>query len=195
MGSIGTDQAGVSSLGTVALRNIGGLGTYGLRLLALVWVPSSVVLNAVATISLAHALNFGFGDTIKGLPILFDQYQHFVDVLYVPLQNLVAEHVHFQLPPWLAHLVVIYGSTASALALSSFTVSARQQLVEQAQSGAASVGWPLALIGLLWRSVQTRFVSGFARRHTLIFVAYVAASFAAAYCLDNFTQQIANLLL
>lgn len=197
MGAIGLDGSSPSStsLGSMALANAGGLRALAARWAAMAIIPASVGANAVITLDLLDKLHFfDLHQQIADLSILYGEYQKLVAFVFVPLSEMVKAKTNFTLPDWSGDLTALYTSTALALSFGSATVASQEQLWEQTKGSAAAIGWPLAILGLLFQAFRTRFVTGFAQKHTLLFGAYIGASAVAAWALSAFAPQIAAAL-
>ncbi|HXZ67521.1 MAG TPA: hypothetical protein VEH07_02930 [Alphaproteobacteria bacterium] len=205
MGVIGLDGTanGGKSLGALALGNAGGLSTLLFRIGAQIWVPLSIAANAFITLRFFNHLwppaanqPNKIVDAIRDFGVFFTPYDKYSSVLLQFVQQHIGNIIGngIELPTWSPDLAAIYLSTASALYFGSLTVAAREEFVEQAKSTAASAGWPIAIFGLLWQWVRGGFVTGFAQKHTFLFLGYIAASAAAAWVLTNFSSAIAHAL-
>ncbi len=149
--------------------------TFIWRVLALLWLPASIVLTAAA---LAHFYNLFHPGAIQWAQIVqppLDLYDKIVGDVFKPLGEFAFQQAAIVLPPWSADLAVAYASSASACALAGATLTKRQGFVDGARSSAASLGWPLAIVLFAFNSVRNRVVTRFAAEHTILFVLYVLA--------------------
>lgn len=161
---------------------------YVWRLLAVGWLPASIVLTAIALI---HVFNHFYPDAVHWAPIVagpVDAYGTFVGGLFKPVHDAVLQHASFGLPAWSADVATAYTASATACAMAGTSFTKREGLIENAQSSAASLGWPLAILVFAFNAVRKRVVTRFAAEHTALFSLYVlavAGVIAAAFYADK----------
>ena len=145
------------------------------KLLALVWLPASIALTALAIASIIEHLAPGSVPWMASFGHALKTYSGFAQQLTTPLSDGVHQYANIALPNWTTDAVVAYGASASGFAMGSTNFTSNEEQLHTFKSSAASVGWPLAIVTFIFNAVRSRQVSKFAAQHTFLFVLYIAA--------------------
>jgi hypothetical protein len=102
-------------------------------------------------------------------------YSGFAQGLSAPLSNGIHQYTNIALPAWSPDAVLAYAASASGFAMGSTNFTSQEEQLHTLKSSAASVGWPVAILGFVFNAVRTHQVSKFAAQHTFLFLLYIAA--------------------
>lgn len=149
------------------------------RIVSVLLVAMTIAVNVFAATALLYDL--GIEQTQWRQPFwgLGQIYGAFVEHGYSGASGWLSDRFGVALPPWSAHLVVLYASTAFAVGASGIGVARRDNFTGGAASSGLSIAWPLAVLFFVWKAIRLKIVSRFARDHSLILMLYVLATVGA----------------
>jgi hypothetical protein len=162
------------------------------KLAALVWLPASIGVTALAVASIIEQLHPGSLTWMAPFGALLKYYSGFTQAMNVPIAGAVHQYANFQVPTWAPDGVVAYAASASGFAMGSTNFTTQEGGLHTLRSSAASVGWPLAILGFAWESVRKQTITKFAAQHTMLFVLYLAAVGAVLATAHYGTQFLGN---
>ncbi len=143
--------------------------------LTLLWVPASIVLTAIAIANIINGFNPDAIAWAEPFGKVLNMYTTATGNLFAPAGKMMHEYVGLGVPPWASDGLVAYAATASGFAFGGSNFTSRDGEMHTLRSSAASIGWPLAILGFGASAVKNRVVTKFAAQHTALFVLYFLA--------------------
>ncbi|MCI5046069.1 MAG: hypothetical protein MRY59_01105 [Aquisalinus sp.] len=163
------------------------------KILSVVWVLLTVVINAFALAGLLSSFGIaapawqGLLGTMNGL------YTGLAAPIYNTATDMITSRFDFTFPAWSVHALLAYAATASAVAVSGMGIARREDLVEGVKASGFSLAWPVGIVFLIWKAIRFRLVSKFTRDHGLIVLLYFASVagvyFGAAHLNGDYTEE------
>jgi hypothetical protein len=145
------------------------------KILAVFWLPLSIVVTALAVASIIEHLHPGAVQWMAPFGAALKYYSNFAQSLSSPLTNTVHQYANIAVPVWSPDALVAYTASASGFAFGSTNFTSRDEQLHALKSSAASIGWPLAILAFGFNSFRNHQISKFAAQHTFLFVLYIAA--------------------
>jgi hypothetical protein len=145
------------------------------KLVALVWLPASIGVTALAVASIIEQIHPGAIQWMAPFAAALKLYSGFTQQLNAPLSGAVHQFTNMTVPTWVPDGIVAYAASASGFAMGSTNFTSQEDQFSTLRSSAASMGWPLAILAFAWNAIRNRTIGKFAAQHTSLFVLYIVA--------------------